>query len=90
MIAKTSEKNINYDEIAYIYDKRYERAYRPEGVTAALSDLARDIGVERILEVGCGTGHWLSVLQAIAPRVFGMDFSQGMLKKALHKKGAFC
>jgi len=35
----------------------------------------------RILEVGCGTGHWLSILQSTA-QVYGLDSSFGMLKQA--------
>ena len=89
VITKISDRGINYDEIADTYDQRYEEAYGPEGVAAALTDLARYIGAESILEVGCGTGHWLSVLQTVSRRVYGMDLSLGMLQKASKQHGAY-
>jgi ubiquinone/menaquinone biosynthesis C-methylase UbiE len=52
-------KSINYDEIADTYDKRYTRAYGPEGIASKLLNLTQEVGAERILEVACGTGHWL-------------------------------
>ena len=88
MITKASVRSINYDKIANVYDQRYRGAYRPEGISAKLLGLARDIGAERILEVGCGTGHWLNVLQTTA-QAYGMDFSFGMLQKARERKGTF-
>lgn len=88
MITKRSLRPINYDEIANIYDQRYRRAYRPKGIATKLLGLARDVWAERILEVGCGTGHWLSVLQTEA-QVYGIDFSFGMLQKARERKRTF-
>ncbi len=43
---------------------------------------------ERVLEVGCGTGHWLGILQDKA-QVVGLDQSRGMLRKAVEQKGKF-
>lgn len=88
MITKRSLRPINYDEIANIYDQRYRSAYKPEGIVAKLLDLARDVRPERILEVGCGTGHWVNVLQTTA-QVYGMDSSFGMLQKARERKRTF-
>ena len=89
MIPKISDKGINYDEIADTYDQRYEEAYGLEGIAAALKDLARNRGAESILEVGCGTGHWLNILQTVFSRVYGMDLSFGMLQKASKRNGAY-
>ncbi len=83
-----SLRPINYDEIANTYDQRYSGAYRPEGIAAKLLGLARDVRAERILEVGCGTGHWLSVLETSA-QVYGMDSSAGILQKARERKGTY-
>jgi hypothetical protein len=44
-------KSINYDEIADTYDKRYTRAYGPEGIASKLLNLTQEVGAERILEV---------------------------------------
>ncbi len=81
-------KSLNYDEIAGIYDDRYKRAYRPEGIASKLLNLARELDAERILEAACGTGHWLEILQSEA-QVYGIDLSLGMLRKANERKGSF-
>ena len=81
-------KSINYDEIANTYDERYKRAYDPEGIASKLLNLAQEVDAERVLEVACGTGHWLEVLQTEA-QVYGMDLSFGMLRKAIERKGSF-
>ncbi len=74
---------VNYDAIAPHYDARYS-ANSLEGVAGLLRRLAAEVGGGRgrSLEVGCGTGHWLSVLEADARQVFGLDLSAGMLGQA--------
>jgi ubiquinone/menaquinone biosynthesis C-methylase UbiE len=81
-------KSINYDEIANTYDERYKRACGPEGIASKLLNLTQEVGAERILEIACGTGHWLEILQAKA-QVYGMDLSFGMLQKAIKREGTF-
>ncbi len=74
---------VDYDEIAPHYDVRYG-ANSLEGVAALLRQLAAEAGggQARALEVGCGTGHWLSVLAGQVGQVFGLDLSRGMLLEA--------
>jgi SAM-dependent methyltransferase len=43
--------------------------------------LARQIGADRVLEAGCGTGYWLTQLPDCGVRC-GLDLSAGMLDKA--------
>ncbi|NIN67852.1 MAG: methyltransferase domain-containing protein [Anaerolineae bacterium] len=76
-----SYRHVDYDQIAPTYDQRYG-ALEYEGIASTLSALARAGSVDRILEVGCGTGRWLAELQTIAPQVYGLDVSLGMLKEA--------
>jgi ubiquinone/menaquinone biosynthesis C-methylase UbiE len=73
----------NYDEVAPTYDQRYARNRYP-GVTDALLKFA---GKEphRVLEVACGSGHWLALLAANGHNVAGIDASAGMLAKAKAK-----
>jgi SAM-dependent methyltransferase len=73
--------NVDYDEIAPSYDQRYG-ALQYEGIASTLLSLARAGPAERILEVGCGTGHWLAQLRAVSPRVYGLDSSVGMLEQS--------
>ncbi len=74
-------KTVNYDKVADRFDKRYETAYRHQGVASTLRDLIGAVNAQRVLEVGCGTGHWLDVLRNDT-RVVGMDLSHAMLQKA--------
>jgi ubiquinone/menaquinone biosynthesis C-methylase UbiE len=71
---------VDYDEIAPAYDKRYDRNRYSE-VRAALIRFVGD--AKDIVEVGCGTGHWLAELRSDARSVVGIDQSFGMLRAAL-------
>lgn len=70
---------LNYNPLAATYHQRYDVSPLP-GVTAALHELAQD--ARQVLEVGCGTGHWLSSLAALGGQVIGLDYSPGMLRAA--------
>jgi ubiquinone/menaquinone biosynthesis C-methylase UbiE len=73
----------DYDRIADRFDTRYGH-YSYEGVRDTLLDF---IGPQSssVLEVGCGTGHWLAIVQAARVKpfpVFGLDPSAPMLARA--------
>ncbi len=76
-----SYRHADYDQIAPVYDQRYG-ALEYEGIASTLLSLAQKGSIERILEVGCGTGRWLAELQAVARQVYGLDLSLAMLKEA--------
>src|SRR5262249_35149995 len=77
-----------YDEIAEGYDRRYRHFdYREieEALTAFLdggpaSDVPRV--AKSVLEVGCGTGHWLAFLSGRRCRAVGLDLSHQMIARA--------
>jgi SAM-dependent methyltransferase len=82
-MSESPEKRVDYDQVAPTYDQRFayyagERA----GIARALLDVVRDVGAQRILEVGCGTGRWLGLLRRHGCQVFGLDRSMGMLERA--------
>ena len=72
---------VDYDRIAKTYDRRYqENDY--SGVLAALVAFVGEHSDQHILEVGCGTGHWLRSLHRCETRVSGVDASARMLARA--------
>jgi SAM-dependent methyltransferase len=65
----------DYERLAQTYDRRYaDETYAP-----VERYLVARAGGRRVLEVGCGTGHWLEVLAAHGARAFGVDPSGAML-----------
>jgi ubiquinone/menaquinone biosynthesis C-methylase UbiE len=72
---------VNYDSIAPTYDRRYV-VNDYSGVERALWGFVGPECTRRILEVGCGTGHWLQLLGEHAIRVAGVDVSERMLAVA--------
>src|SRR3989442_2256501 len=82
-------EHVDYDQIAPPYNQRYA-VNKFEGIAAALRSVAQNYRTERILEVGCGTGRWLTELQPIARRVYGVDLSLGMLRQARQRQEPLC
>jgi ubiquinone/menaquinone biosynthesis C-methylase UbiE len=73
--------SVNYDSIAATYDRRYAiNDY--SGVEEALAAFVGPESAGRVLEVGCGTGHWLRRLAERGIRVAGVDASFNMLDYA--------
>lgn len=78
---KQINRRTDYDQIAHAYDTRYERnSYR--GVEQAVRGFVGNQPGLQILEVGCGTGHWLEFLRALPIHLTGLDLSAGMLVQA--------
>jgi ubiquinone/menaquinone biosynthesis C-methylase UbiE len=72
---------VDYDQVAPSYDRRYqENDY--SGVAHTLLEFVGSDQSTRSLEVGCGTGHWLSMLGTKHDRIAGVDISKGMLRRA--------
>lgn len=78
--------HVDYDRIAPTYDHRYQENER-SGTGAALLQCVQELGARRVLEVGCGTGHWLAELSALGAEVYGLDLSSGMLRQAGARHG---
>jgi ubiquinone/menaquinone biosynthesis C-methylase UbiE len=74
-------ESVNYDTIAPVYDRRYkENDY--SGVERVLLNFIGEDPLIHILEVGCGTGYWLKVLDSRGYRVAGLDISRPMVDRA--------
>jgi ubiquinone/menaquinone biosynthesis C-methylase UbiE len=73
--------SVNYDVIADEYDRRYQRNDY-SGVESALIAFAGQDDSAKVLEIGCGTGHWLRVLEERGMSTAGLDASIRMLAYA--------
>ena len=73
-------KRVDYDAVSSEYGRRYDR-HRYAGVERAVLDFATSAPTAAVLEVGCGTGHWLALLQPHVATA-GVDLSRGMLEHA--------
>lgn len=74
-------RTVNYNDVASEYDRRYQ-LFRYPGIEAELLRCTSNAVAPRVLEVGCGSGHWLSqLLQRDVPAT-GLDASLGMLAEA--------
>jgi ubiquinone/menaquinone biosynthesis C-methylase UbiE len=78
-----------FDSVASSYDRWYDSpvnqtidAYEKAAVKRALP-VAANKGL--LLDVGCGTGHWLLFLRMAGYEVIGLDLSERMLQAAKAK-----
>ena len=71
-------ERVDYDRIASRYEWRYAVNHYPE-LEAVIRNFAEG---KRVLEAGCGTGHWLAQLEAADAAVAGIDASKEMLARA--------
>lgn len=77
-------RSVDYDRIAAEYDNRYAQSDY-SGVQRALAEFVLRGGRphrQPVLEVGCGTGHWLTFLDDADVRAVGLDPSTRMLSVA--------
>ena len=77
-------KKLDYDRVARSFDRRYQ-ASPQAGIQAALRELVERLQPARVLEAGCGTGHWWAGLRATGRQLHGLDLSAGMLGQARAK-----
>lgn len=83
------KKKVNYDVISPFYNQRYN-SNPLSGIQNYLQNILEETSPQRILEAGCGTGHWLSVLSKFQSQLFGVDLSIGMLKQFENSSKPFC
>ncbi|MBI1936514.1 MAG: methyltransferase domain-containing protein [Ignavibacteriales bacterium] len=77
--------HVNYNNISPVYNERY-KVSSLEGVEQKLLSIAENCQPQKILEVGCGTCHWLNLLSKFSSELYGADYSTGMLNIAKNSK----
>lgn len=70
---------VNYDNVSAIYDDRYKDSKMP-GIEKKLLQIIEEKNYKKVLEAGCGTGHWIKKIPNL-DFATGFDLSKGMLKK---------
>ena len=71
-----------YHELAWVYDAIYPQIFDYRAVYDTLKPVLEEKNVESILEVACGTGRLMTILEAGGYRVTGLDLSPKMLALA--------
>ncbi|MDH7514570.1 MAG: methyltransferase domain-containing protein [Bacteroidota bacterium] len=91
------EDDFRKEVIAY-YDEFYRREdfryYSPSFTRRILSALCSRAGVKpgaRVLDIGCGTGHYTAIFQAMGYDALGIDISRTAVERAreLHPESRF-
>ena len=72
---------VEYDAVAPTFDNRYA-GQNYDQTTDAVRRFIGTVSRRSVLEVGCGTGHWLDVIRGDAALLVGVDRSLGMLRRA--------
>jgi ubiquinone/menaquinone biosynthesis C-methylase UbiE len=89
VVSEKSASRYDFDGAAERYDQWYETA--PGAVYDRLEKkaigrlLPHGGGAKKLLEIGCGTGHWSAFFSASGYSVMGVDVSEGMLMRAKQK-----
>jgi len=81
-------KKFDFSKEAEQYDNYYSSPFGMEVdriEKAAISQLIKEIPIGKILEIGCGTGHWTQFFVEHGFSVHGIDLSSAMLQKAIEK-----
>jgi len=90
-LAKAADKpsRFDFDAAADTYDQWYETAegamYDRLEKKAVCKYLPRNVQGMKLLEVGCGTGHWSKFFSSYGFEVTGVDVSEPMIKIAQSK-----
>ena len=74
-------RRVDYDVVAPTYNRRYEHS-RVDGIRDTLRRFIGDADNIIVVEIGCGTGHWLSEIVPSVGLAVGIDPSWGMLRTA--------
>lgn len=75
------DRRVDYDQLAANYNRRFKGDH-VSGVARALEDLVDSFTPASVVEIGCGTGHWMENLKGKVPTAYALDLSMGMLQQA--------
>ena len=83
------QSRFDFNQAAAVYDEwfstpmgRYYDLVEKRAINRAL----KNVSDKKLLEIGCGTGHWSKYFSALGFSVLGVDISFEMLKKTFRKR----
>ena len=71
-----------YKRLAWIYDKIYVQIFPYGEIFNFVDKVFKKYGCHKVLEVACGTGHLMEILERNGYEVTGLDISKEMLEIA--------
>lgn len=79
----------NFNQAASVYDEWFSTPmgrYYDLVEKRAIKQALKNVSGKKLLEIGCGTGHWSKYFSALGFSVLGVDISFKMLRKTFHKR----
>ncbi len=83
------QSRFNFNQAAAVYDEWFSTPmgrYYEKVEKRAIKQALKDVSGKKLLEIGCGTGHWSKYFSALGFSVLGVDISFEMLKKTFRKR----
>lgn len=80
--SKSNSQHKLYNELAWLYDRIYPQIFSYRDTFDVIDGFLKPHGCKRILEVACGTGRLMAIMEENGYEVTGLDLSQKMLKIA--------
>lgn len=83
------QSRFDFNQAAAVYDEWFTTSmgrYYDLVEKRAINRVLKNISGKKLLEIGCGTGHWSKYFSAHGFSVIGVDISFEMLKRTLRKR----
>lgn len=91
LLANNNDGTDNYDKFAEAYRQfRTSSSDNDRGCYELLKALGEDRLKGRVLDIGCGQGHFTEILSALGPEVVGVDISESQIEIAKSNPAARC
>ena len=84
-----NQSRFDFNQAAAVYDEWFSTpmgSYYDRVEKRAINRALKNVSGKKLLEIGCGTGHWSKYFSALGFSVLGIDISFEMLKKTFRKR----
>jgi ubiquinone/menaquinone biosynthesis C-methylase UbiE len=80
-------KETYWSQFASEYEEKQSYVAGKEVISLTMEELLKEQNLEKVLELGCGTGLYTETIQKISEEITATDFSEEMIKAAKQKRG---